>query len=401
MSKFLICATCLVLAAAAAPCEDRLETFDARTVAGQIVAISAETIELATQAGKKSVPRADVAQIILTDAKSAPLDVMGKAGTTVVVSAAGDVLPAKDLTVSGELLTFSNAALGPVKMQMAQAAAIYPRHASLSPRAVQERCRKMKITRGAQDVLLVAKHKDNWLIVRGELKGIDAERVTVRWKDADHTVRRRIVPAIHLAVTGRNPTPCRGLLAGTDGTTVGFVSLTLSGKEFLVDVPGVGRKKVARSAVARVTFRSDRVVDLATLKPVTVKEHGFFDRVFPYRTDRAAGGGMLRLGGHTYASGLGLHSFCELTWDLGGAYTALVAMVGIDDAVRPRGDALLTFLADGKPLGKPIRLTGKGAPQTVRLKLAKARRLTVRVDFGPDGLDVADHVDIAAARLIK
>ena len=160
-------------------------------------------------------------------------------------------------------------------------------------------------------------------------------------------------------------------------------------------------QKVRRDAVAKIVFSSDRVVALSSLRPAEVKEHGFLDRVFPYRVNRAVGGGVLRLGGQTYASGLGLHSFCELTWDLGGAYALLVATVGIDDAVRPGGNAELTFLGDGKPLCEPIRLTGKDAPRVVRLKLAKARRLTVRVGFGPDGLDVADHVNIAAARLIK
>jgi len=402
MREFLTCVTCVFLAAVSAACADRIETFDARSLSGQVVSISADRIELATKSGKQSLPRGDVVQIALLAADSPPPpDVMGRAGTTVVVSATGDVLPAKDLALSGDLLRFSNPTLGAVAMPVARAAAIYPRQAALAPRAVRQRCRKMKITRGAKDQLVLVKQRDNWLIVVGELRTMDAETVTIRWQDADRTVRRRIVPAIYLAATGGKAPASKGVLTGTDGTTVAFEAVTLSGQHFAVSVPGMGRRKVRRDAVAKIVFSSDRVVALSSLRPAVVREYGFLHRVFPYRVDRAVGGGVLRLGGQTYASGLGLHSFCELTWEIGGAYASLVATVGIDDAARPGGSAELTFLGDGKPLGEPIRLTGKDAPRVVRLKLAKARRLTVRVGFGPDGLDVADHVNLAGARLIK
>ena len=49
----------------------------------------------------------------------------------------------------------------------------------------------------------------------------------------------------------------------------------------------------------------------------------------------------------------------------------------------------------------PLRLTGKDDPQLVRAKVAGVKKLTIRVDFGQDNLDVSDHVDLAAARLIK
>ena len=402
MTKLLICATCLCVICTPAWSEDRLVTVDARTLSGRLVSVSAETITLATEAGTQSVRRADVAQIFLLDDKAPPPpDCLARAGATVVVTAAGDALPADDLKLSADRLTFSNPTLGATSVPVAQTTAIYLRHASLSPRAIEQRCRRMKVEPGAQDVLLLAKQRDNWLIVRGELGSIDPQSITIRWKDADHTVRRRMVPAIYPAATGRKVPVCQGVLTGLDGTTVAFTALALNGNDFTLELPGIGRRKVSRKAVATITFRSDRVADLASLKPTDVKEYGFFDRVFHYRVNRAVGGGALRLGGQTYASGLGLHSFCELSWDLGGAYSSLVARVGIDDAVRPAGNAQLTFLADGKPLTEPLHLTGKDAPQIVRLKLAKARRLTIRVDFGPDGLDVSDHVNIAAARLIK
>ena len=112
-------------------------------------------------------------------------------------------------------------------------------------------------------------------------------------------------------------------------------------------------------------------------------------------------GHPLTLGKRTYGTGIGMHSFCELRYDLGARFSSLIAAVGIDDAVRPGGDARLTFLGDGKELTAPLRLTGKDKPETVRLKLSGVKILTIRAEFGQDGLDVADHVDLAGARLIK
>ena len=128
---------------------------------------------------------------------------------------------------------------------------------------------------------------------------------------------------------------------------------------------------------------------------------GFFGTTFHYRVNRSVAGTPLRMGGQTYRTGLGMHSFCELLIPLGDKYSLLVATAGIDDAVRPNGDATITFFGDGRPLGKPIQVTGKNAPQPVRLKLNGVESLLIRVDFGQDGLDFADHVDLVAARLIK
>ena len=61
----------------------------------------------------------------------------------------------------------------------------------------------------------------------------------------------------------------------------------------------------------------------------------------------------------------------------------------------------MTFLADGKVVGQPIRLIGKDNSRSVSVDIAGAKTLTVRVSFGADKVDVGDHVNIISARLIK
>jgi alpha-glucosidase len=101
-----------------------------------------------------------------------------------------------------------------------------------------------------------------------------------------------------------------------------------------------------------------------------------------------------------YETGLAIHSRTELTWDLDGEYERFAAVVGIDDAVRPGGDATLELIADGHVL-ETVRLTGKDDSQVLRCDLTDVKQFTIRVDFGEDGLESGDHVDLAMARVIK
>ncbi len=180
-----------------------------------------------------------------------------------------------------------------------------------------------------------------------------------------------------------------------------FTSVALSAGKLSLSVPSLGTVQIDRKVIASIRFVSQRVTNLADMKPSAVKQYGFFDQGFPYRVDRSVAGGALRLGGRAYRTGLGLHSYAKLTYKLDGAYTSFVAVVGIDESVHPNGDAQLTFLGDGKELIPKLRLTGKDKPQTVRIKLKGVRNFTIQVGFGADDLDVSDHVNVAAARLIK
>ena len=389
--------------AAAKPAE-AVETFDSRSAAGRILSLTADRAEVVDADKKKhTFARQDLARIVLNGpAKVA--DAMAQTSRTVVVTAAGDILPVRDLVLADDRLTVTSTVLGKVTLPMDAVAVIYLAQPSLSAGEIRRRCDKMKLRRAADDQVVLTKKGDNWLIVNGVLKRIDKRTVTLTWRGSDRTVARGMVPAVYLAAAGNQAARRRAVLTGMDGTRLALTDLAIpaQGGEIELATPHFGTRKVPRSAVAEIRFASDKVTNLADLKPVEVKEHGFLDTTFHHRRNLSAGGWPLRLGKRPYKSGLGLHSFCELTYDIAGAYRTLVALVGIDDATDGRGDAALTVLGDGKPLTpQPLRLKGNDKPQPLRLTLTGVRRLTFRVDFGADALDVGDHVDIVAARLIK
>jgi len=235
----------------------------------------------------------------------------------------------------------------------------------------------------------------------GDWEELRAGQLVFTWNQQDRTLPITQVRLLRLAATAAAPAEAAGRVFCSDGSTVRFDTLTAEGGLLTVTSPELGELSLVRTDVVRVEFHSDRVTYLSDLDPTGVVEHGLMDHTFSYRANQAVSGQAISLDGRTYDRGLGLHSHCELTYSLGGDYAVFAATVGIDDAVRPNGDATLTILADGQPLGEPVRLTGQTRAQRLRLDVADVDVLTIRVDFGEDQLDVSDHVDLAEARLIR
>jgi len=393
----------VLLSASGAASGGHVETLDARTIAGDVLAVTAEAVILTAPGGaRKVIARRDVGEIVFgAPSAGAPADPMTRPGQAVLVTRTGDVISAAGLQLAGGKWAFENPLLGRASVPIDTVRRVYLPSGGLTGRQVRERCDLLKLAGRTRDALVIVDKKGQWLVAEGVLKAVDGETISFTWRDEDRKMKRRSVRAVHMAGAAPKPPATGGSLVGRDGTVISFTSVVAAAGAVTIETPTVGRRKVPVRAVSGVRFRSDRVVRLDRLKPQSVREHGFFDKTFRYRTARAIAGGPIRLGGRAYAAGLSLHSFCELTYRLDGAYTTFVAVVGIDDAVRPGGDATLTILANGKVLGGPLRLKGTDKPHLVRLGLGGARTLTLRVEFGADGLDVADHVDLADARLIK
>ena len=392
----LVSVTACLLLAAALAVADQVETVDAQVASGLVVRIAPDGIVLRADGRDRTIAPGEVMRVSLATGT----DLMSQSARPVLVTAAGDELPAEGLTVADGKAVFTPQGLGALTLDLSAVRTVYLGGGPLTPDAAGEKLADLKAAQSDQDVLLVARDKDVFTI-SGTLKALDDKSVLFRWNDADKKVDRAKVLAIRLAALKGAAVPVAGVLQLTSGAKLAYTALAMDEAGATVATVTAGDRKFARADVAAARFRGEGVVDLSSIKPAAVHEHGFFDHVFPYRVNRSAGGGSLLLGGKVYSTGLGLHSFCELTYDLGGAYSRLVALAGIDQAVRPNGDALLTILADGKPLLPPTRLTGRDEPVPLRLDLKGCKSLVIRVEFGPDNLDVGDHVDLAAARLLK
>ena len=147
-------------------------------------------------------------------------------------------------------------------------------------------------------------------------------------------------------------------------------------------------------------------VYLSDLKPVEYKFTPFLSRKWAYQLDRCVNGGPLQVDSIRFDKGVGLHSRCRLTYELGQRFSGFRAVVDLDDSASRLGHAVCTVELDGRPTWSSGPLTKTSPPVTVRmstsarvLDVSNCKRLTIVVDFGARG-DIQDHVDFLDAVLI-
>ena len=378
------------------PAPPQITTIEGEGFQGRLVAVAKGNASFQVAAQRRSVPLRDLFLIRLGPHK----DLMAQPGRKVVVLAGGGMLAGENFSAAeGKILLAGGMARA--KIEMSSVSLVYLPGPKDHPDSLAKKYKEIRPGRAAADYLIALDEKGRWVRVSGALKSADAEKIVFQYKKADRTIRTSAVRVIQLArVPGKRPRPI-GSLVGRDGSILPFSAIEYDGSKLSVTAEGIADLAVKLSDVAEIRLHSDRGVYLSELEPAKVFQAGMFDVVFPFRKDASTAGGPIRLGGRTYARGLGLHSRCDLTYKLDGKFVAFAALAGIDEAAAAHGSAILKLLGDGKELIKPLKLTGGAKPAPVRCSLAGVKMLKIVVDYGDDGTDVGDHVDLAIARLIK
>lgn len=116
------------------------------------------------------------------------------------------------------------------------------------------------------------------------------------------------------------------------------------------------------------------------------------------RFDRALEPGALRLGGREYRRGLAVRSRTEITFLLPEPFGKFTAVAGLDDRVRPAGSVRLVISGDDRTLFDR-ELSGADDPLPIALDVTGVVRLKILVDYGSDGSEAADHLDLCDPRL--
>ena len=146
-------------------------------------------------------------------------------------------------------------------------------------------------------------------------------------------------------------------------------------------------------------FSRGKISYLSAMEPREIKYTPFFDVTWKYRRDRNLDGGPIRLGQETYARGLCIHSRTYLRYRLGKEFRKFQAMMGIDRSMGRKGHVHVVVSGDGQPLLE-TDVQGGDEPRRIDLDVAGVLDLEILVDFGK-GLDIADHLDLADAKVTK
>lgn len=393
-------ATFLLLAAAVGASADvTVTTVDGKAVAGVLVGLRPAKAVLRVGKGDRSIDLADIRSIAFAGVPR--VDAMARAGQQVILAVDGSVLVAKDIAVSEGKVVGTSAALGRLSIAAEKVVRVFRPRAHERPADMARRLEALNLRSRDSDVFVVADDSGAWTTVAGILTSLGGGKVRLTYEESDIEMDAGSVAVIEMAAAGgRGKARPAGELLCADGSRLAFTALSLKGEALELTGSAAGGLRVRADKVAEIRFHGAGEVYLGDLKPASVRQVPFFDEPFDLRVGRTVVGGPLRLGGRSYASGLGLHARCILRYELGGAYRLLTALAGIDDSVRA-GGALLTISVDGKPVVEAMRLDRAQAPRAVRVDLAAASTMTILVDFAPRTFGIGARVDLCDAILSK
>jgi NPCBM/NEW2 domain len=394
--KLFAFVTALILIAAAGPPSAQppveLTTLAGRRVTGALVELSADHASINDRGKEQRIPLAEVLDVRTVRPKPAVPPDPRRPELTLTD---GTKIYWTALRVSDRLVTVETAQLGKFTVPLTAVGSI--RLASLD-RQLSDAWKDLAAREVNQDMLVLAKanvldHLD------GTVGAIDDKMIHFVLDGDERTAKREklfgIVYARRNAEAGKPV--CELSLAGGDllkAQSVGWADGQLK-----VGLLGGATLTLPAEQALSLDFSSGKVRYLSQLEPREVKYTPFFDQVWTYCRDRPRDGGSLRLGNKEYARGLWIHSRTFLKYRLSGDYRRFQAVMGIDQAVAPLGNVHVVISGDGKTLLESD-VRGSDQPQNLDLDVAGVRDLEILVDFGGD-LDIADHLDLADAKVIK
>ncbi len=248
-----------------------------------------------------------------------------------------------------------------------------------------------------QDRLLVFS-KESITAVDGALSLLTDEQATFVWQDKPRKIKRSKLYGMVLA-TSKTAVDRTGWchVKLNDGSQLWGRSPQMKDGMFTMQREA-GTFTFPAKSVVRIDVRSDRMIFLSDMTPVSVEDEALFT-FNGWRRDASTLGRPLTLNKKVYTKGLGTHAPCRLTYALDDRFDTFAAVIGIDDATFGKGDCVFKLELDGKTIFEQ-RIRGTDEPLPVRVSIAGGKSLALVAEIGED-LDLADHANWADARLVR
>jgi len=246
--------------------------------------------------------------------------------------------------------------LGELELRFDRLAGIRFARPAVFPRA-EEQFRGALAQRLPGQDILVSRGEEDVKSLRGRLESLDAARGTFALSATSRTFPIDKVYGIAFAAGAADRAPIPVQVRLTDGSSFGG-RLKSSDEKFVRMATSFGKDvELPLERIASLRFESGRVVYLSDLSPVSEHAEGLLHAPWPYRFDLNVAGGPLSISGRVFRKGVGVHSYTALTYELDGTYESLAATIGIDDAVRPRGNVTFRVLGNKEVSGRASALS--------------------------------------------
>jgi hypothetical protein len=158
--------------------------------------------------------------------------------------------------------------------------------------------------------------------------------------------------------------------------------------------------QIPLAKVTKITCKNGKLAYLSDMKPASVEQTPFFDRVYAYKNDKSLDGKPIQLQDGSYARGIAVHSRCRLTYDVGGRYDEFRSKVGFQQPEGKIGDCIVRVTGNGKTLFENLNAKGDDKVFEIKVPLTGIQKLTLEVDYGKNQ-DVGDRVVWANARVLR
>jgi hypothetical protein len=399
MIRTLIILPTLVWAqmAVAAPPEVQVSTLDGRTLDGQIESINGEAVVVRSAGGDVTIKNAELASLSLKE----PSPARGEKPAAWVQLIDGARLPAAGFLSKDDKATITL----PDGTQLALSA---KQVLSVRYSKLDEPDAEPAKTEATGDILAVRK-RDTVDFLEGVIGNVTKEAVHFTVDGQSIPVNpARVDSLVYARRASEDETPPVCVVEETTGARLPAKSIKLEGGKVKLVLLSGGSVDRPLDSVRRLDFSAGKLAYLSDLKPESVQWTPFFDlgkqsqalaRFLGPRFDRGREESLMRLDGKAYKKGISLTSRTELVYKLPARAKRFQALAGIDDNVGDLGSVQLIISGDGRQLFSGT-VAGKDSPLALDLDLAGVRRLSILVDYGDD-MDVADHLDLCEARIVK
>ncbi|MEQ9408529.1 MAG: NPCBM/NEW2 domain-containing protein [Fuerstiella sp.] len=403
----------------------RVTLLDQATVDGRLVRITADQIFVVDQAGQEtSVLLAETVDIHVNGTAAQPVEPASPDQAVRLVD--GSTFSVSELSVSAESVQAKLAEVGTLQIPRTAVRAIrlQPLQDNLAAQwnAFLQRS-------NSRDLMIVPKRDGEGLdFLSGVVSSVGPEKVPFLLDGDEIPVPRSRVFGIVFGATEKE-TGLRGStavpLAG--GSLLKAVSVGFENDQLSVESSWGQQLTVAAEKLSHIDFSGGRIHYLSDLEPLSEQYFGLdppgrewgplFEQDRATRTGLSrqwkmsrdsfpnSGRPPLSLRNRRFAKGLCLFPSARVEYALDGKYSALKAVVGVDDEVaynqlkgKPTSAVELRVEADGQQVFQQL-IGAQDEPLPLDLNLTGVNTLTIFVEFG-DGSSTCDYLDIADARLL-
>lgn len=251
-----------------------------------------------------------------------------------------------------------------------------------------------------EDLILTLKGETN----KGYLEKFTAKELVFMENEQKRTLAFEQLAAFRFAALQefKPPAGVLALLRLSDGSLLSGPLQGMADAKISIQHLEGGTWSLPAKELLALEFKGGKLVYLNELEPAVEEKPyvGGAPVVRRWRKNLSAAGERLRIGRKEFNRGLGVHSYCKLTFNLQGQYDRLLAEAGMDAAAPSGARCAWKVVVDGKEVAGGEAKAGEPA-QKIKAALAGAKTVELICDYGSDLDDAGDLFDWVEARLLK